>query len=92
MQEAYKQEAYKFGRPVICPDIGGMAGKVVDGVGGLNYRARDGVSLASVIKRTLAEPDLFGSLCETLPRYPSIGDITERHVGLYRSLNAGAEA
>jgi glycosyltransferase involved in cell wall biosynthesis len=80
------QEAYKFGRPVICPDIGGMAEKVTDGKGGLTYRARDSVALAGVVKRILADPGLFDQLCESLPAYPDISSITRRHVELYRSL------
>ena len=32
------QEAFHFGRPVICSDIGGMAEKVTDGVNGLHFR------------------------------------------------------
>ena len=33
------QEAFHFGRPVICSDIGGMAEKVTHGVDGLHFRA-----------------------------------------------------
>ena len=44
------QEAFKFGRPIICPDIGGMAEKVQPGRGGLLYRARDCFSLARLIE------------------------------------------
>jgi glycosyltransferase involved in cell wall biosynthesis len=77
------QEAYKFGRPVICPDIGGMAEKVVPGVGGLHFRARDSVSLAAVIGRAVEEPALFDRLQQSLPPYPPIGEITDRHLQLY---------
>lgn len=83
------QEAYKFGRPIIAPDIGGMAEKVKPGLGGLNYRARDSVSLASVLQRIVDEPDLFNSLHETLPDYPEISEITEKHLALYKELDMG---
>ncbi|MBI2720089.1 MAG: glycosyltransferase family 4 protein [Rhizobiales bacterium] len=83
------QEAYKFGRPVICPDIGGMAEKVVDGVGGLTYRARDSVSLAALIKRILADAALFDRLCRTLPPYPALRAITRQHLDLYESIGQG---
>ncbi|HWK54498.1 MAG TPA: glycosyltransferase [Hyphomicrobiales bacterium] len=49
------QEAYKFGRPVLCPDLGGMAEKVPDGQGGLHYRARDPISLRRLVQRLLQE-------------------------------------
>ncbi len=77
------QEAFKYGRPIITPDIGGMAEKVKPGRGGLNYRARDSVSLAGVIQRVVEEPDLFDRLHGALPEYSGIGDVTERHLRLY---------
>ncbi|MFA7620026.1 MAG: glycosyltransferase [Thiohalomonadaceae bacterium] len=80
------QEAYKYGRPIICPDIGGMAEKVQAGVGGLHYRARDSMALAGVITRIVAEPGLFASLQESLPGHAAIGDITRRHLELYTQL------
>ena len=80
------QEAYKFGRPVICPDIGGMAEKVKPGVGGLHYRARDSVSLASVINRIVEDPGLFDALYKSLPAYPPIDEITEKHIELYKKV------
>jgi glycosyltransferase involved in cell wall biosynthesis len=81
------QEAYKFGRPVICPDIGGMAEKVKPGVGGLNFRARDRVSLASVINRVVEEPGLFEQLLQSLPEYPMVNEITEKHIHMYQELD-----
>lgn len=81
------QEAYKFGRPIICPDIGGMAEKVKQGVGGLHYRARDSVSLASVIQRIIEQPELFNQLHELLPTYSKISETTNNHIKLYEKLN-----
>ena len=77
------QEAYKFGRPVICPDIGGMAEKVKPEVGGLHYRARDSISLTCMINRIVKEPNLYTRLQTSLPTYPSIGEITKKHFDLY---------
>nr|WP_300307177.1 glycosyltransferase [Halomonas sp.] len=77
------QEAFKFGRPIITPDIGGMAEKVQPGKGGLNYRARDSVSLSGVINRIIEDPGLFDKLYDSLPEYPRSSDITQRHVGIY---------
>ena len=80
------QEAYKFGRPVICPDIGGMAEKVIPGVGGLHYRARDSVSLASVINRVVEEPCMFDTLHKSLPAYPPVSEVTKKHIELYEKV------
>jgi glycosyltransferase involved in cell wall biosynthesis len=78
------QEAYKYGRPVICPDIGGMAEKVVPGEGGLHYRARDSVALAGVIKRIfLGEESLYEKLLENMPEYSVLASSMEKHLALY---------
>lgn len=80
------QEAYKYGRPIICPDIGGMAEKVVPGQGGLHYRARDSVSLASVIRRVVNDTGLHGQLYEALPEYSDLSDAAAMHFDLYARL------
>lgn len=82
------QDAFKFGRPVICPDIGGMAEKVKAGVGGLHFRARDSASLAAVIARVVAEPALFENLHASLPGYSTIGEVAKRHLDLYAALKS----
>jgi glycosyltransferase involved in cell wall biosynthesis len=56
------QEAFHFGRPVICSDIGGMAEKVCNGVDGLYFRAGDASSLAHVIQEAAGAPELWERL------------------------------
>lgn len=80
------QEAYKYGRPVICPNIGGMAEKVLPGVGGVHYRVGDSVSLSSVMGGLVRHPQTFDSLLGTLPDYPDIHHQSLRHIELYRKL------
>ena len=53
-------EAFQYGRPVICSDIGGMAEKVTDGVNGLHFRRRDPEHLAR-------------GACSAPPRRPASG-------------------
>lgn len=77
------QEAYKYKRPVICPDIGGMAEKVIDGIGGIHYRARDSISLVGVLSRIVDDRDLFNTIYRTLPKYSTLNDITNQHLQLY---------
>jgi glycosyltransferase involved in cell wall biosynthesis len=78
------QEAFKFGRPVLCPDIGGMAEKVPDGIGGLHYRARDPVALCSLIQSIFIKPELYETLVRSLPSYKTLGDYSNDHLALYR--------
>ncbi len=86
------QEAFKFGRPVICPDIGGMAEKVQPGVGGLNYRARDSISLSTVVSRIIDDAGIHSSICESLPSYTSVEDSTNTHIDLYQRLNSSSKS
>src|SRR5206468_9824573 len=62
------QEAFLHGRPVICSDIGGMAEKVTDGVNGLHFRCGDADSLADVMRRAAAQPELWDRLREGIPQ------------------------
>lgn len=77
------QEAYKFGRPVICPDIGGMAEKVQDGVTGLHYRARDPASLALAMERCVRESGLWEGLYGGLPVPMTVDQSAKAHVQTY---------
>jgi glycosyltransferase involved in cell wall biosynthesis len=56
------QEAFHFGRPVICSDIGGMAEKVTHGVNGLHFRAGDAADLARTLEHAVATPGLWKQL------------------------------
>jgi glycosyltransferase involved in cell wall biosynthesis len=77
------QEAYKFGKPLIGSDIGGMAEKIVDGVTGLHFRARNAESLARTIERALRERDLYESLTENIEKPISIEESVDRHLEIY---------
>lgn len=56
------QEALAAGRPVICPDIGGMAEKVTDGVNGLHFQAGNSHALAEAIRRAAAGTETWEQL------------------------------
>jgi glycosyltransferase involved in cell wall biosynthesis len=68
------QEAFAHGRPVICSDIGGMAEKVADGVSGLHFRVGDPDSLAEVIGRVVASPELWDTLRAGIPPVHAMTD------------------
>lgn len=84
------QEAFCYGRPIITPDIGGMAEKVRPGLGGLNYRAMDSVSLSEVVGRVVQEQGLFDELLASRPAFMPVGHFTELLLARYRRLCEGS--
>jgi glycosyltransferase involved in cell wall biosynthesis len=82
------QEAFKFGRPVLCPDIGGMAEKVLVGTGGLHYRARDPIALAAAIESCSSDKARYQALIETLPEFNSTESCAADHLEMYASLRS----
>ncbi len=77
------QEAHALGRPVLCPDIGGMAEKVEPGVGGFHYRARDARSLATLMQRLLTDPQVYTDIGARLPVPRPCAAIVDELLGLY---------
>jgi glycosyltransferase involved in cell wall biosynthesis len=77
------QEAFLYGRPVICSDVGGMAEKVTDGVNGLHFRAGDPARLAETIGRAVRTPGLWDELRTgigtILPMDEHVGNLTRRY-------------
>jgi glycosyltransferase involved in cell wall biosynthesis len=80
-------EAFQYGRPVICSDIGGMAEKVGDGVNGLHFRRRDAEDLAETMLRAAETPGLWEKLRSGIPADPSRS--IDEHVEILRSLYRG---
>ena len=86
------QEAFHYGRPVICSDIGCMAEKVRDGVDGLHFRAADPKDLAAVVRRAASTPGLWEQLRSAIrPVHPMDGHV-DALAGLYAQLLAGRRA
>jgi glycosyltransferase involved in cell wall biosynthesis len=81
------QEAYKFGRPLIVPDIGGMAEKVQPGEGGLTYRARDSFSLANLISTVIEDQTMFDEIHSKIPAYPKISSVVKEHLQLFANVS-----
>jgi glycosyltransferase involved in cell wall biosynthesis len=75
------QEAFAYGRPVICSGIGGMAEKVTDGVNGFHFRVGDHMSLADVIRRAV-EPGVWDRLRQNLPPLHAM-DVHARNLSRY---------
>lgn len=55
-------EAWMFGRPVICSNIGAMAERVRDGVDGLHFQVGSATALAATLRRACEERSLWKQL------------------------------
>jgi glycosyltransferase involved in cell wall biosynthesis len=64
-------EAWMFGRPVICSNVGGPAERIEDEVSGLHFPVGDAQALAKTIKRACTEEGLWDRLAAALPTPPS---------------------
>lgn len=82
------QEAFAFGKPVICSDIGGMAEKVVDGLSGLHFRAGNMFDLQRVLERTIRAPETLVKLATGVPRPPCSQKAVAPFIDLYEKLLA----
>jgi glycosyltransferase involved in cell wall biosynthesis len=77
------QEAFAARRPVICSDIGGMAEKVRNGVGGVHFRVNNAADLAARIEECANNPGLWNRLRESLPHPPTIHQTVDQLLDLY---------
>ncbi len=80
------QEAFMYGRPVICSGIGGMAEKVQDGVDGLHFRVEDARDLAAKLHRAASSPAQWKRLRANVRPVYSMAEAVEAHSSIYRSL------
>jgi glycosyltransferase involved in cell wall biosynthesis len=74
-------EAFAAGIPVIASDLGGLSEVVEHERNGLLFQAGDAQALAAAIRRLVAEPGLYASLCPEPPR--SIADDYVQFRALY---------
>jgi glycosyltransferase involved in cell wall biosynthesis len=81
-------EAFQHGKPVICSDIGGMSENVTDGVNGLYFRRGDPQSLAEVMRRAAATPELWETLRSGIPPVHSMRAHVKALSDHYRALLA----
>lgn len=82
------QEAFHFGRPVLCSDIGGMAEKVTHGVNGLHFRAGDPASLARTMRAAMESPSLWRHLRSGIRPPYAMDEHLARLSTVYRDLLA----
>ncbi len=78
-------EAWMFGRPVICSNVGGMAERVADEVDGLHFEMGDPRALAAAIRRACEEVGLWQRLHDALPEPPRREAMVDGYLQLYRA-------
>jgi glycosyltransferase involved in cell wall biosynthesis len=78
------QEAFRNRRPVICPDIGGMAEKVRNRIDGFHFPVGSAVALALLVKQLAADRSLLDRVAQTMAVPPIPEDIVATHMQLYR--------
>lgn len=79
-------EAWMFGKPVICSNVGGMAERVSDDVDGLHFELGDPQALAAVIQRACTEEGLWQRLHDALPAPPTRAAMADGYLRLYRNM------
>lgn len=78
-------EAWMFGKPVICSNVGGMAERVADGVNGLHFAMGDPRALARTLRRACTETGLWQRLHNALPVPPARAAMADAYLQLYRN-------
>jgi glycosyltransferase involved in cell wall biosynthesis len=78
-------EAWMFGKPVICSNVGAMAERVTDEVDGLHFEMGDAASLARAMKRAATEKGLWAKLVSQLPSPPARSAMVEGFAAVYMS-------
>jgi glycosyltransferase involved in cell wall biosynthesis len=82
------QEAFHYGRPVICAGLGGMAEKVRDGIDGLHFKPSDAADLALVMERAVTEDNLWQRLVTGIKHPPSKAEIVDLHLTAFKAADA----
>ncbi len=77
------QESFKFGRPMIASNIGGMAEKVTDGKDGLHFKVRNPRSLAEKLTEAMSDTELYDTLCDGITDPLTIKDSVKEHLYIY---------
>ncbi len=76
-------EAWMFGRPVICSNVGGMAERNVHDMFALNFQMGDHRALADTMRRACGEDGLWDRLSAALPAPPSRDVMVDGYLAVY---------
>ena len=78
-------EAWMFGKPVLCSNVGGPKERITDGVDGLHFAVGDPRSLANAMRRACDEEGLWQRLRKNLPTPPARDVMLSGYLGVYGS-------
>ena len=76
-------EAWMFGRPVICSDVGGLAERNLHEVFALHFAMGDHRALAETMRRCCTEEGLWDRLAAQVPEPPSREAMVEKFFEVY---------
>jgi glycosyltransferase involved in cell wall biosynthesis len=76
-------EAWMFGKPVICSNVGAMAERVTDEVDSLLFEMGDARALAAVMQRACTEDGLWQRLHDAIRPPPSRAAMADGYLRLY---------
>jgi len=76
-------EAWMFGRPVICSNVGGMAERNEHNVFALQFQMGDPRALADTIRRACTEAGLWDTLSAALPLPPTRDAMVDGYIKAY---------
>jgi glycosyltransferase involved in cell wall biosynthesis len=74
------QEAYKYGRPLIGSDIGGMVEKIENGITGFTFRARNPIDLADKIEMVVKDSKLWDKCVQNIKVPITIDECANIHI------------
>jgi glycosyltransferase involved in cell wall biosynthesis len=77
-------EAWMFGRPVICSNVGGMAERNQHDVFALHFQMGDARALAETIRRACTDEGLWDRLAAALPMPPTRQEMVDGYLEVYR--------
>ena len=81
-------DAFSFGKPVLCSDIGGMAEAVADGADGLHVRCGDVDAWAETMRRAVEDQGLWSRLSQGIRLPQSVDAMTANYLDLFAELAA----
>ena len=82
-------EAAKYGVPVICSNIGGMAEKIIDGKTGIHFKARRTDSLVDALIWAINNPDKRNEFTDNIRESYQHDVAYLQHAQLYHVINNG---
>jgi glycosyltransferase involved in cell wall biosynthesis len=84
-------EAWMFGKPVICSNVGGMKERIADDVFGLHFEMGDPQALARVMLRAMSEEGLWERLHAALPTPPERETMVQGYLRVYDGIGGVTE-